>query len=311
MRINIPLLNSWRARTNLSRVYLRFSRYLGYSIKNPRWLLMFLLGRFNTIRNLVCLFDRAKNLDRYRESDSLFQDLDVEQVVTQIQQQGYALGINLPPDIAREITHLAYTSKIQVRNHPEVSFVYADKPAIKKDNSKTFVHGTYPDVRSRSAAVKKLETDPKLLKIAARYLDCEPVPIRTNLSWCFVAERALYEKHGDAQILFHYDLDDYRSLKFFFFLTDVDLAGGPHVCIRGSHQQKKLSHKLSWLIGRSDEEMVDYYGAENLVTICGEAGFGFAEDTFCFHRGTPPKSRDRLMLQLEFALNDYGMWLNQ
>ncbi|MEM8831523.1 MAG: hypothetical protein AAGE96_19495, partial [Cyanobacteria bacterium P01_G01_bin.19] len=134
--------------------------------------------------------------------------------------------------------------------------------------------------------------------------------VRTDLSWCFVAERMMYEKNGDAQILFHYDLDDYHALKFFFFLTDVDVASGPHVCIRGSHKKKKLRHQFSWLIGRSDSEIIDYYGEENLVTICGEAGFGFAEDTFCFHRGTPPVERDRLMLQIEFAMNNYGMWID-
>ena len=307
MPIILSVFNSWTKVDVLSRLYLRLARYWGYSVKNPAWLLMFLLGRFDSIRNLVRSLYRAKNLDRYREADSVFKELNVERVVAQMQQQGYALGLNLPPDIFHELADIAYSSKIQARNHPNLSFVYEDKPA---ENSSHFVHGTYPNIRSHPV-VQKLENDPKLLKIAARYLDSEPALVRTDLSWCFVAERELYEKNGDAQILFHYDLDDYHALKFFFFLTDVDLSSGPHVCIRGSHRQKKFRHQLSWLIGRSDEELIDYYGTENLVTICGEAGFGFAEDTFCYHRGTPPRDRDRLMLQIEFALNDYGMWINQ
>lgn len=272
---------------------------------------MFVLGRFNLIRHLVRLNHRGIDWERYREEDSLFKDLNVTRVVEEIRQHGYSLDINLPPDILNEITHLAYSSKIQARNCPSLSFLYADKPSPNtEDSSSTFVHGTYTNVRSRSSAIEKLENDPKLLKIAARYLDCEPVPIRTDLSWCFVAERSLYEKNGDAQILFHYDLDDFHALKFFFFLTDVDLSGGPHVCIRGTHKKKRLIHQLSWLIGRSDDEIVHHYGEENLVTICGQAGFGFAEDPFCFHRGTPPTGRDRLMLQLEFAVNNYGMWMS-
>jgi hypothetical protein len=291
----------------LSRLYLRLARYWSYSVKNPAWLLMFLLARFDAIRNLVRSWYPAENLDRYREADSVFKELNVERVVAQMQEQGYALGLNLPPDIFRELIEIAYSSKIQARNYPDLNFVYGNKPVAADNN---FVHGTYPNIRSHPA-VQKLENDPKLLKIAARYLDSEPVLVRTDLSWCFVATRELYEKNGDAQILFHYDLDDYHALKFFFFLTDVDLSSGPHVCIRGSHRQKKFWHRLSWLIGRSDKELIDYYGAENLITICGEAGFGFAEDTFCYHRGTPPSDRDRLMLQIEFALNDYGMWINQ
>lgn len=270
---------------------------------------MFLLGRLNFIRNFVSLFYRAKNLNQYQEENSLFKDLDVERVVEEMKQHGYSLGINLPPDILNEITCLAYSSKIQARNCPNLSFNYADKNQLKtENNSHTFVHGYYIDTVLRNSAIKKLEKDPKLLKIAAQYLNCEPIRIRTDLSWCFVAERLLYEQKGDAQILFHYDLDDYHALKFFFFLTDVDSLSAPHVCIRGSHKKKKLLHQLSWFIGRSDSELVDYYGQENIVTICGKAGFGFAEDTFCFHRGTPPIAKDRLMLQLEFAVNDYGMW---
>ena len=306
MPIIFSLPNSWTRVNVLSRLYFRLARYWSYSVKNPAWLLMFLLGRFDSIRNLVRSWYRARDLDRYQEEDSVFKELDVDRVVTQMQQQGYALDLNLPPDIFQELADIAYSSQIQARDRPDLSFFYADKPVVEENN---FVHGTYPNIRSHSV-VQKLENDPKLRKIAARYLDCEPVLIRTDLSWCFVAERKLYEKNGDAQILFHYDLDDYQALKFFFFLTDVDLASAPHVCIRGSHRQKKFRHRLSWVIGRSDEELIDYYGAEKLVTICGQAGFGFAEDTFCYHRGTPPQNRDRLMLQIEFALNDYGMWLD-
>lgn len=69
--------------------------------------------------------------------------------------------------------------------------------------------------------------------------------------------------------------------------------------------KKKLAHILSFFRRRSDQGIVEDYGAENVVPICGPAGFGFVEDTFCFHKATPPTRRDRLMLQIQFALNDY------
>lgn len=49
------------------------------------------------------------------------------------------------------------------------------------------------------------------------------------------------------------------------------------------------------------------YGADKIVTFVGKAGTGFAEDTYCIHQGTPPTQRDRLILQLQFAINDYGV----
>jgi hypothetical protein len=56
-----------------------------------------------------------------------------------------------------------------------------------------------------------------------------------------------------------------------------------------------------------DQDVIDFYGRESVVAMCGKAGTGFAEDTYCVHKGTPPRSKDRLILQLQFALNDYGL----
>jgi hypothetical protein len=57
---------------------------------------------------------------------------------------------------------------------------------------------------------------------------------------------------------------------------------------------------------RPDEEIEGHYPAEDIRVICGKAGTGFAEDTFCFHKGQAPRSQDRLMLQVRFGLRDYG-----
>ncbi|HEY9742032.1 MAG TPA: hypothetical protein V6C90_16215, partial [Coleofasciculaceae cyanobacterium] len=54
------------------------------------------------------------------------------------------------------------------------------------------------------------------------------------------------------------------------------------------------------------QEITKYYGYKNIVPICGKAGFGFVEDTGCFHKGTPSGSKDRLLLQIEFAVKNYG-----
>lgn len=58
---------------------------------------------------------------------------------------------------------------------------------------------------------------------------------------------------------------------------------------------------------RTDKDIIDYYDAKNIVTLCGKAGFGFVEDPSCFHKGTPPNHRTRLMLQIKFVMNDYGI----
>jgi hypothetical protein len=157
--------------------------------------------------------------------------------------------------------------------------------------------------------LKQLKNDPKLIEIAAKYLSSTPVCIRADLGWSFIADSQAYQKIGKFGIpltLFHYDLDDYRAVKFFFFLTDTDDSSGSHLCIRGSHKKRSLLHFI--FRSSSEESIINYYGNDNLVNIYGKAGFGFAEDPFCFHRGTPPVNNPRLILQLEFALKDYTIW---
>ncbi|HEY9653193.1 MAG TPA: phytanoyl-CoA dioxygenase family protein, partial [Coleofasciculaceae cyanobacterium] len=119
-----------------------------------------------------------------------------------------------------------------------------------------------------------------------------------HLWWNFPVESTIYERRRNAQ-MFHYEPHNRRSLKFLFYLTDVDLCSSPHVCVRGSHIKKKLAHRLFYG-GRSHPEIVNYYGYKNIVPICGRAGFGFVEDAACFHKATPPGSKDRLILELTY-----------
>jgi hypothetical protein len=46
--------------------------------------------------------------------------------------------------------------------------------------------------------------------------------------------------------------------------------------------------------------------AEIERSLCGPAGFGFAEDGFGFHKGASPENGDRLLIQLRYGLRDYG-----
>jgi hypothetical protein len=105
---------------------------------------------------------------------------------------------------------------------------------------------------------------------------------------------------------FHYDIDGYRTLAFFFYLTDVTPSNGAHVYIRRSHVHKKMKHVISIHKGHSDAEIERCYGRERQVVLCGPAGFGFAEDIFGFHRGLHPESGERLMLQVRYGPRDYG-----
>ncbi|PSO85260.1 MAG: hypothetical protein BRC41_08590, partial [Cyanobacteria bacterium QH_9_48_43] len=68
-----------------------------------------------------------------------------------------------------------------------------------------------------------------------------------------------------------------------------------------------LRHQFSLVRERNDAEIINYYGKENVETVYGKAGSGFVEDFYCFHKGTLPVYKNRLVLEVKFAMNDYGI----
>ena len=277
-----------------------------YLTRNPKWLFMYIFGRFQIVRSIMVFFSKYRAANNYQEKNSLYDNINVNDVVESLKKDSLYLGINLPPSILNEILDFAKHANCYGDGNLQYGFSYSEKELAQKKYGKVFRLGRYFNSSLLCPAIQKLESDPKLLQIAAKYLEAEPLHTGTRLWWSFAGQAKAYEKTRFAQV-FHYDLDDYRCLKFFFYLTDVDLSDGPHVCILKSHNKKKLTHILSLSKVHSDKNIIDYYGAESEVTICGKAGFGFAEDPFCFHKGKPPTSRDRLILEIQFSINNYGV----
>lgn len=272
---------------------------------------MFLVSRFPLGRNLATALyrDRSLKINHDHHATSMFQDLDINQAVVSIQENGYYSGLQLPQQQLQELLKYAYSADISVDRNPQLKFKFADKEKTEADHKQKILIADYLDASSQCLALKKLENDSKLRAIATKYLKKEPILVRSHMGWCFTGEKKDYLQKGVFGIpvvKFHYDLDDYRALKFFFYLTDVDSLSGSHLCVVGSHKNRKLLHYISR--SQSDRNIVKYYTSKNVVSFCGQAGFGFAEDPFCFHRGSPPVTSPRLMIQLEFALNDYGKW---
>lgn len=289
------------------KLYSYWYEYYKGLTKNPKWLLMRKVGRFKIVRSLVLAFSKKTlyNENVQIGNYSLFEKINVDNVVESLREDGFYLGINLPKDIVDEIVQFARSTICYGNRRPEFGFYITEKKQAEARYKKSFIVGSYFNTALLCPAIRKLESDPKLLEIAAKYLEAEPVHQGNQLWWSFAGEATRSEQCQASQ-MFHYDLDDYRFLKFFFYLTDVDSSSGAHVCVRGSHEKKKLLHEFLH-IRHDDKDIIDYYGADSLVIICGQSGFGFVEDTLCFHKGTTPTHRNRLMLNIEFAINDYGM----
>ena len=170
-----------------------------------------------------------------------------------------------------------------------------------------FATAHYFNTQQDCSTIDELSKDRQILAIARGFFGREPILLGTSLWWSFANRDIALNSSSRRRYgqLFHYDLDSAATLKFFFYITDVDLGSGPHVIVQNSARRKPLIFQLKRR-GWTDNTLRKYYQAEDFLTLTGSAGFGFIEDPFCFHRGTPPITKDRLMFSLNYGVADYN-----
>jgi hypothetical protein len=141
--------------------------------------------------------------------------------------------------------------------------------------------------------IVRTANDASILGIAADYLHCVPTISSIGLRWSFPTPR-----RRDSTQYFHRDGDDWRFLKVFVYLTDVDATSGPHIYVRGSHRTAARLRARPY----SSSEVERRFGPDNIVRITGPRGTTFIADTYGIHRGEIPLEKPRLIFQVQYSL---------
>jgi len=140
--------------------------------------------------------------------------------------------------------------------------------------------------------------DDLIIDIAGAYLDCMPVLSTCNLRKSFITNLP----EGGTQI-YHSDPNSPRFLKFFIYLNDVDIDGGPFCYVEGSHTKKfevngyNWNKQYNWDLNFINE----IYGIDKVKYLTAKKGDLLIADTNGWHRGTKPKTSERTMLTLDYA----------
>lgn len=103
-------------------------------------------------------------------------------------------------------------------------------------------------------------------------------------------------------LYFHVDPNSPKFQRFFFYLQDVDLSGGPFCYVQGSHRRRFAGwqRKARW----TPEEMAAVYGRENVLQLTARLGDLVVADTNGFHRGTKILASDRAMLTVNYVIHE-------
>lgn len=114
---------------------------------------------------------------------------------------------------------------------------------------------------------------------------------------------------GEAPIAsqrWHADPDDYRLVKVFLYLNDVDEEAGPFTYIKGSHGRGRHRYLFPYApktkSRHPDPAFIDHVvPKEDIVVATGGAGTIIFCDTSGIHRGGHAKSKERVMYTSVFT----------
>ena len=220
----------------------------------------------------------------------------VEKAITGLRQYGYYDGIAVDRTLLDHLHEIVKSSQFTPRdlsNHRDQNLYNIDPLNLQNPGGAYLYallnpHLKHPWLHSFISQ--------SLGPVAKAYLNSETVSVSSQI-WASFDDggRAYNPDFG-----FHYDLDDYRFLKFFLYLSNVDSGSGPHQVVESSHQHDHFFR----FFNRRLREHSRYLDGKTIKTFVGNAGTCFFEDTLCYHRGVRPEE-PRLVFQAEFCINDY------
>ncbi|MDC1160475.1 hypothetical protein OAT10_01840 [Luminiphilus sp.] len=281
----------------------------------PAYTLMRVPARFSGVRLLVSSAraavqrrKTARMLQDYdaRRTESVFNNIQVEEFLASFAKVGVAEGLQLPNKTLAEIITWAKAEPVYAMRDPARGFWLNDHDAAEDLLGESIILAQYFNSYRNCSAIRQLAEDPILNLIALRHLGSVPKFLGANLWWTFPGEHSEEARRKHAQY-FHRDIDDFKFIKFFFYLTDVLPGEGGHWVVKGSHEKHPhIALKDVFLIRRfEDQEISNFYHDDCITEITGRAGKGFAENTLCVHKAGSPERKPRLVLQLQYGLFRY------
>lgn len=285
------------------RVSVRIPTYLKDLRENPAWLPMFVLARTMAGRRMHWLgARRAHPFDS--SGRTMFAGIAPGTVVEALRSDGLFSGFQLPRAVHEEMAAFALRTPCFGNFDRRLEFMPGEHAEAEQQFGRSLLSGHYFERILECPAALAVQKDPLLLDVARHYLGGQAKLITTRVWWSFPTGRASDADKNLASLgKYHFDLDDWRMLKFFFYLVPVNAGTGPHVYVRGSQRRRALRHQLTLLVGHPAEDVLDVYGPQSPVTLTGKAGLGFVEDPFGFHMGTVPAHTPRLMMEVGFGVS--------
>ncbi len=137
---------------------------------------------------------------------------------------------------------------------------------------------------------------PYLLELVSQYFGCPFQLTSIDAWWSYPIAQDDDAYHTQS---FHRDFDSLNFLKFFVYLTDVDVDSGPQVFVAKSHRH----NSMIGLGERYSDHEIDATFGDDVLRLVGPEGTSFLANTFALHKGDIPTRGRRLILQFSYSVN--------
>lgn len=258
---------------------------------------------FSTIRNLIKFKIKSNcNFSDYFLSDKI----SSETLTLEIDKKGHTNIFFLKSNLIEQIkTEIFDNQDIEYKKDPNIDKNELIK--LKEEDEGSYFQRLKKNKISRitgfidlnrESVIKNLLISKPFLSLASNYLNTNHVSISAAYFISNPVAITETEKFANAQY-FHWDNDFTKFLKFYIYLSDVDMEAGPHIFVPYTHKKKLFQHRLCRLY--SDSSIFNSYN--EILKFIGKKGSSFFVDSYGLHKAEMPKINSRMILNVHYGRN--------
>lgn len=266
-------------------------RQLGHVVSDSRWWPFYLQRQFMTpvVRGRLGAWVASRFRPKGVFSAGLVEE--TKQRIAEMENAGIShFGQLLSADQAAELRSYFLQKLVKDPYQADGALFLPDSSVRHPDSH--IAHHCAQDIL-QAPYLLSIANRPDILAIVEGLLGCKPTLGYLAAWWSYHTEKGAQQAEH-----FHRDVDDWRFVKLFIYLTDVGPNNGPHIYVSHSSPSPALRQIRRY----TDEEVVDAFGASRVMELTGRAGEGFLEDTFGIHKGQPVAEGTRLIFQAVYSM---------
>ena len=267
----IPLIRRFKrifARFNLSNVFIFFIKFF---------------GRNNEIKT----------------SPTIFKKLNHSKAIQNLKEHGIFDELFLPEKETNQILEFCKITKFNFNRDENYKINFSERL-----NQKNLYIMNINNPHLNCETINKITHDQQIILLIKDYFGINPLIDSTQIFWsipCFDNNGNII-KPPNNEFGYHYDIDGFKFLKLFFYLTDVNNdKDGSHVFIKKNKQNKQFIKSIH---RRVSDDFVEQNYSDRIFKVIGKKGKGFLEDTSNYHKGNFPYN-ERGILSIVYNISNW------